>query len=202
VGISQLLVQIHITCGVISLITGAVVLSLTKGTKNHKKIGKIFVYAMMVKFPLGMPLGTYGQLALDEPANLMTAIGAMLVGTVTFSGYRLVQANAGDGIWYDKAMLGLQIFTAFLYFYLAILTVLGSDFLGLVALTNDAEQFTLFDNSFAIFTLDYILVGTAGSPANGTIFAVIASETFLCPLFLSGLLVWFSSKTGNALTGR
>ena len=187
-GIFEFLIQIHITFGLIALITGSVILALRKGSQNHKKIGRVFVVVMLGNFLLGVPLGTLGQLLVGEPANVMTVIGAMLVGTVTFSGYRLAKAKANARAWYDKVMLGIQILTAGLYSYFAALTAIGTDLLGLTSLTLEEAQFTLADNSFDIFGQSVQLISTTG----GFVFAIMISENFVTPLFLSAVLFWFS----------
>lgn len=196
-GIFELLIQMHITFGVITLVTGTLILGLRKGTLNHKKIGKVFVIAMLGNFLLGVPLGTAGQLLVGEPADIMTAVGAMFVGTLAYSGYRWAQAGATPIVWYDKAMWGVQVLTAGLYFYVALLMVAGTSLLGLTALTMAGDQATIFDNSFDLLKEDAYLVGTT----SGTVFAYIISETFVTPLFLSVLLIWFSYKDWERFQG-
>jgi hypothetical protein len=198
-GIFETLIQFHITFGLISLIAGTTILAMTKGDSNHKKIGRVFVIAMLGNFLLGVPLGSLGQLLVGEPANFMTVIGAMFVGTVTYSGYRLAKKGSEATAWQDKSMLGLQIITASAYFYVAALMVVGTSLFGLTALTlQEATQFAFTDNRFYFFEMDVALVSTTG----GTIFAVIASENFLTPLFLSAITIWFSVEDWKRIRGE
>ena len=198
-GIFEYLIQFHITFGLISLITGTLILALRKGDANHKKVGRVFVIVMLGNFLLGVPLGSLGQLLVGEPASFMTVVGALFVGTATFSGYRLAKAGVGAHMWYDKGMLGLQIFTSLGYFYLAVLMVAGGSVLGLTALTEStAEQFVFADNSFLMFELGVALVSTTG----GTVFAIIAAENFATPLFLSLVVGWFSYQDWMRIFGK
>ena len=129
-GIFKLLIQLHISFGLVSLVTGFTILALSKGTPNHKKVGRVFVGVMLGNFMLGVPLGSLGQLMVGEPASFMTVIGAIFVGAATFSGYRLAKVGAGARAWYDKAALGLQMFAAACYFYVAALMVAGRSLFG------------------------------------------------------------------------
>jgi len=197
VGIFELLIQFHISFGLISLITGSAILALTKGSRNHKMIGRVFVVVMMGNFMLGVPLGSFGQLVVGEPASVMTVVGALFVGAVTFSGYRVAKAGANAGAWYDKAMLALQLLAALLYLYVALLMIFGTSLLGLTALTMEGQQFTLLDNKFYLFEDNVQLVSTTG----GTVFAIIICENFLTPLFLSALAFWLSYQDWIRIMG-
>jgi uncharacterized membrane protein len=197
-GVFEYLIQFHISFGIIALITGTVILAMSKGTQNHKKVGRVFVAIMLGNFLLGVPLGSLGLLAVGRPAGFMTVIGALFVGCATYSGYRLAKAGVGATAWHDKAMLGLQIFTGSAYFYVAALMVVGTSLFGLTALnTQEAAQFMFSDNKFYLFETDVALVATAG----GTIFGIIVSENFVTPLFLSAITFWFSIEDWQRIRG-
>lgn len=197
-GIFEYMIQFHISFGVIALITGTIILVMRKGTRNHKRIGRVFVAIMLGNFLLGVPLGSAGLLSVGRPAGFLTVIGALFVGCGTYSAYRLVTAGMNATAWYDKAMLGLQIFTASAYLYVAALMVIGTSLFGLTALnTQEAAQFVLSDNKFYLFEIDVALVSTVG----GTIFGIIVSENFVTPLFLSAIVFWFSIEDWKRIAG-
>jgi hypothetical protein len=197
-GIFEYLIQFHISFGLISLIAGTAILAMRKGSDNHKKIGRVFVAVMLGNFLLGVPLGSLGQLLVGEPASFMTVIGALFVGCATYSGYRLAKTGGDATAWYDKGMLGLQIFTASAYFYVAALMVAGTSLFGIMALnTQEAVQFMFSDNKFYLFEIDVALVATAG----GTIFGIITSESFITPLFLSAIVFWLSIEDWKRIRG-
>ena len=100
---------------------------------------------------LAVPLGTIGRIARGLEANLLTTLGAVFVGVLTFSGFRVAQAGALTQGSIDKACLGLQVLATALCGYITLLMVTGSDLLGLQAVTYDNEQFTLSSNTFPLF---------------------------------------------------
>jgi uncharacterized membrane protein len=197
-GVFELMIQFHVSFGLMSLIAGTVILALSKGTQTHRTIGRIFVVLMLCNFLLGVPLGTIGQLMAGRPANLMTAIGAMFVGTVVFSGYRLASAGVAARAWYDKAMLAFQVFVASLYLYLVVLMILGDSLFGFSVYADfEGKPFLFGDNRYPLFAMHPVAFGTAG----GTMFAYVASESFIAPLFYVGLTAWLSRQDWSRVRG-
>jgi uncharacterized membrane protein len=196
-GVFEQFVQVHIIFGLISLISGIAILILNKGTLTHKRIGRIFVGVMLGSFLLGVPLGSLGQLTVGEPANFMTVIGAILVGGVTYSGFRLARAGVSATAWHDKAALGIIGLAGLGYFYVAALLVAGTNLFGLGAFSLTGEPFTLLDNKFNIAGQGVVLVGTSIE----SIFAVIISENFVTPLFLGSVAAWFVYQDWHRIRG-
>ena len=67
------LLPIHIIAGVLGLVSGAIALSARKGAKLHRKVGMIFVYAMMVVAITGTVMGA-----------LLFEMAAVIPGLLTF----------------------------------------------------------------------------------------------------------------------
>ena len=67
------LLPIHISAGVIGLVSGAVALYARKGAKLHRKGGIIFVYAMMIVAITGTVMGAF-----------LSEMAAVLPGALTF----------------------------------------------------------------------------------------------------------------------
>ena len=105
-GIFGFLIQTHIVLGLLTLVTASIVLVMTKGTALHKRVGLVVVIALMANFLLGVPLGTFGRMANGLEANLLTSVGAVYVGVLAFSGFRLAQAGALARGWLDKTFWG------------------------------------------------------------------------------------------------
>ena len=199
VGVFKPMIQAHISFGAIALITGLVVLISTKGSAVHKKIGLLFVAAMIGNFLLGTVLGSAGQVAGGAPPNILTFLGSFLIGTLTFSGYRLVSVRGSTARgWADKAMLAFQILTSIAYFYVALLMVVGTDLFGLMAVTPwGQEQFLFVDNSYSFTGGRFRLIQTTG----GTILAVIISENFISALLSGSFLAWFAFEDWVRIIG-
>lgn len=199
VGVFKPMIQAHISFGAIALITGLVVLVSTKGNAAHKKVGLVFVAAMLGNFLLGTVLGSAGQVAGGAPPNILTFLGSFLIGTLTFSGYRLVSVRGSTARgWADKAMLTLQILTSIAYFYVALLMVVGTDLFGLMAVTPwGQEQFLFADNSYSLTGGRFRLIQTTG----GTILAVIISENFISALLSGSFLAWFAFEDWVRIIG-
>lgn len=199
VGIFKPMIQMHISFGAIALIAGTVILASIKGSIIHKKIGIVFVAVMIGNFLLGTMLGSVGQVARGAPPNILTFLGSFLIGTLTFSGYRLVnvKGEAARG-WPDKTMLLLQIVVSAAYFYIALLMVIGTDLFGLMAVTPwNLDQFALSNNRFGLTEGRLSLIQTT----NGMILAVIISENFLAALLSGSLLAWFAFEDWARIMG-
>ena len=199
VGIFKPMIQIHISFGATALIAGMVILASTKGSVIHKKIGIVFVAVMIGNFLLGTMLGSIGQVARGTPPNILTFLGSFLIGTLTFSGYRLVnvRGEAARGLP-DKAMLLLQIVTSAVYFYVALLMVIGTDLFGLMAVTRwDLEQYVFSNNKYELMDSGFSLIQTTG----GMILAVIISENFLAALVNGSFLAWFAFEDWHRIMG-
>ena len=167
--IFEYVAQIHIVLGIIAVTTGTLILALTKGNRNHKRIGKIFVGAMMGTAILAVPFGVGSNFYNGDEANILTAFGGWVVAALTFTSYRMFETGAGNVAWYDKAMLGFTIFTAILFGYLTLLMVVGTDLFGLTVRTTSNEQFTLLANTYPLLERDVVLLSTTG----GNIFGMI-----------------------------
>ena len=199
VGVFKPMIQAHISFGAIALITGLMILVSAKGNALHKKIGLVFVAVMIGNFLLGTVLESIGQVAGGAPPNILTFLGSFLIGTLTFSGYRLVslRGSVARG-WADKAMLTLQILTCIAYFYVALLMVVGTDLFSLMAVTPwGQEQFTFADNSYSLTGGRFRLIQTAG----GTVVAVIISENFISALLSGSFLAWFAFEDWTRIMG-
>jgi hypothetical protein len=199
VGIFKPMIQIHISFGATALIAGMVILASTKGSVIHKKIGIVFVAVMIGNFLLGTMLGSIGQVARGAPPNILTFLGSFLIGTLTFSGYRLVnvRGEAARGLP-DKAMLLLQIVTSAVYFYVALLMVIGTDLFGLMAVTRwDLEQYVFSNNKYELMDSGFSLIQTTG----GMILAVIISENFSAALVNGSFLAWFAFEDWHRIMG-
>ena len=197
-GIFGFLIQTHIVLGLLTLVTASIVLVMTKGTALHKRVGLVVVIALMANFLLGVPLGTFGRMANGLEANLLTSVGAVYVGVLAFSGFRLAQAGALARGWLDKTFWGLQILTTVVYGYLALLMVMGTGFLGLKAVTYENEQLTLGNNTFPVFEAGAHLVKTT----DGQLVGMIASENFVSPLVYGLILGWFAIQDWGRISER
>ena len=197
-GIFSYLIQVHIVMGLISLLAGGIVLVMTKGTAIHKRIGLVAVTALMINFVLGVPLGTLARISSGAPANLLTAIGAVYVGVLTYSGFRLARKGAMARSWIDKAFWVVQVLTAIVYGYITVLMVTGTPLLGLIAVTVEGKPLTLALNTYPAFEASAHVVATTGGKA----FGIIASENFISPALYGLILAWFAIQDWGRISGR
>jgi uncharacterized membrane protein len=56
-----MLLKIHVVTGILGLLSGLTILFLTKGDKTHQKIGKVFLYSMLISAVTGIVLFYFRQ---------------------------------------------------------------------------------------------------------------------------------------------
>src|SRR6185436_10212699 len=76
-------VIVHITAGSVALASGYVALFATKGASLHRRIGMVFVYAMLTMCTMGLILAIAHNAApgINVPAALIT--GSMVITGLT-----------------------------------------------------------------------------------------------------------------------
>jgi uncharacterized membrane protein len=77
------LIPLHVLCGAIAIVSGIVALYARKGARMHRRVGSVFVYAMLIMSLSGavMAVGTSAA-AMNIPAGLVTAY-LVLTGLLT-----------------------------------------------------------------------------------------------------------------------
>lgn len=94
---------VHIAAGAVALLAGAVAIGTTKGGRQHRRFGRVYVVAM------GVVVGTAVPLALREANYFLLAI-AVFSGYLVFAGYRvLARKRPDDGSSLDYAGHGAMI---------------------------------------------------------------------------------------------
>ena len=128
--IEQILLIVHIACGILGLIVGAITVILKKGTKQHRLLGTSFVYGMAAACTSGGIL----SVVIHKPFLFMVAI---------FSGYSLihgvramhfVKGNAPN--LFDKAVFYMSVtaHVCFLLYGVIIFFQQGFHFIGFLSI--------------------------------------------------------------------
>ncbi len=132
----MVLLPIHITAGILGIISGFVAIFVFKGAKVHRKSGMIFVYAMLVMSTSGFVMAlVYGQ-----PVNIVAAaLTFYLVSTALLT----VRRPAAGALWMDLGAMFVALAVAMGCVY----------FFGMAALSGAA------DNADADFAPIYLVFG-------------------------------------------
>jgi uncharacterized membrane protein len=88
------MLAIHITAGLIALLTGAVALAVTKGGRVHRRFGTAFAVAMLAMASTGAVMAIYLR---PNPANMMGGILTcylVATGALTFRSAYVASARA------------------------------------------------------------------------------------------------------------
>ncbi len=101
----------HITTGIFALIIGFVILVKKKGTVVHQKLGRWFVYAVV----LVISSGTTGVLIFKR--NLFLLVITILVGYNTYSGIRNIKTKTNEFSAIDLLIMIIAIFITFYFIY-------------------------------------------------------------------------------------
>jgi len=107
----QINLIIHISCGSIGLILGAVILSIKKGNKRHVFWGRVFIFLLIAVVVTGL-LGV-----LVFARNTFLIVLTMLSGYSGYSGYRIVKMKTNSVRFLDITVALLTLFSALYFIY-------------------------------------------------------------------------------------
>ncbi len=107
----SILTVLHITSGAIGLLTGYLTILLRKGDPQHKRIGKVYIWAMLT---LGVT-GSIVAFARDIPLSMMNAL---VVCYFVLSSLSTIRNPIHSTTVYDKLLMvsAWLITSGFLYF--------------------------------------------------------------------------------------
>lgn len=148
----RLTLAAHIVSGTVGLISGFIALYVTKGASAHRRVGMVFVYAMVSMSVLGMSMAAaFGKSpAVNVPAGLLTSY--FVITSLT-----TVRPPASGARW--LLLAGLTV----------ILSVSLVDlFFGLQAVSNGGSR-------HGIPAFPFFLFGTVGLLASAGDFRVLKS---------------------------
>jgi hypothetical protein len=99
-GIVWLALAVHFAAGLVSIVAGAIALSVGKGGRLHKQSGVVFTWAMVVLGLTAAGIGTYE----NRPGQVF---GGLLAAYLVFSGMTTVKPLPGIGRRADVALMVL-----------------------------------------------------------------------------------------------
>lgn len=127
----KIILPIHILAGTIGLLLGTVILIQRKGDKQHKKLGRIFGYSMLISAFLSFAL------SIIKPNIFLFCIGILtihLVGTGWRYLYLKKLDNGQKPLIIDWFLFVFMIVFTLLFLYLGINSLLHSNFFGIAPL--------------------------------------------------------------------
>ena len=184
----QILLIIHIIGGSLSLLTGIYQLVARKGTRKHKRIGRIFYYSMLVAAIVALPM------SYIHPNYFLFLIGFFTI-YMLLTGTRLLRIRAPKDVKLIDWLLtvGISLFALF-FISIGIRNLLNGNSFGIVFIVFGAlgllfsyQDYTNFRGRSGIqnFYLTTHLQRMTGSYiASSTAFLVVNNH------FLPAVLVW------------
>lgn len=97
-GIVWLVLAIHFTAGLVSIVAGAVALSVAKGGRVHKRSGMAFTWGMLVLGITAVGIGAYE----DSPGQI---VGGFVAAYLVFTAMTTVKQLPGVGRRTDGALM-------------------------------------------------------------------------------------------------
>ena len=103
----------HVICGSLALIIGYILLIKSKGTLFHKKLGRYFVYLMVIVVITGI----FGVIIFKR--NMFLLVITILVGYNTYSGVRNIKTKINQFYFQDLLAMLLAIgIVSYFWYYL------------------------------------------------------------------------------------
>lgn len=99
-GLAWLALAVHFAAGLVSILAGAVALSVAKGGRIHRRSGLVFTSAMVVLGLTAAGIGAYE----DRPGQV---VGGLLAAYLVFSGMTTVRSLPGIGPRFHLALMVL-----------------------------------------------------------------------------------------------
>jgi uncharacterized membrane protein len=109
-GIVWLALAVHFVVGLVSIVAGAIALSVAKGGRLHKRSGLVFTAAMVVLGLTAAAIGAYEE----RPGQVL---GGLVAAYLVFSAMTTVKSLPGIGQRFDAALMVLAFALALAMLY-------------------------------------------------------------------------------------
>lgn len=147
--IIKIAIYIHAFFGTIALVSGLSSMLFQKGSKNHKKAGKMFSISMIISSVLSLPIA----LMPNHKNMFLFLIGIFTIYLVLSGNRILLFKNKSKANLMDKFISGSLFFSAFLMLIFGILRIIQNQnggvlflFFGTIALVMSIRDFKFFTN--------------------------------------------------------
>lgn len=142
-------IYIHAFFGTIALVSGLGSMLFQKGSKNHKKAGKLFSISMLISSVLSLPIAW-----MPNHENMFLFLIGIFTIYLVLSGNRiLLFKNKSQANFTDKFIVGCLFFSAILMLIFGILHLIQNQnggilflFFGTIALLMAIRDFKFFRN--------------------------------------------------------
>lgn len=185
--IIKIAIYIHAFFGTIALVSGLGSMLFQKGSKNHKKSGKLFSISMLISSGLSLPIAW-----MPNHENMFLFLIGIFTIYLVLSGNRiLLFKNKSKANFTDKLISGALFFSALLMLIFGILHLTQNQnggilflFFGIIALVMSLRDFKFFRNIDKKKILPFRIGKITG--------AYIASVTafLVAGIRLEGMLYW------------
>lgn len=142
-------IYIHAFFGTIALLSGLGSMLFQKGSKNHKKSGKMFSISMIISSVLSLPIA----LMPNHENMFLFLIGIFTIYLVLSGNRILLFKNKNKANFTDKLISGSLFFSAFLMLIFGILHIIQNQnggvlflFFGTIAVVMSIRDFKFFTN--------------------------------------------------------
>ena len=129
----KILLYTHIGAGGLSLIAGAIALSVVKGGKVHRTAGKVFFIAMLF-----VSVSAF-VIAIDKSLSFLLAI-SIFSFYMNYTGYRALKNREVKHKWFDWLPMVFSAFTVAYMFYSMNVVLLVFGALLLLFIVQDIRQ--------------------------------------------------------------
>lgn len=122
----KILLAIHIVCGGASLLLGAYILAVKKGSRRHRLFGSVYFYAMLLAAIMAL------LMSCIHPNYFLFIIG-VLTAYLLLSGRRYIHKKAGQGpSIYDWSLTVIILLFGLALILLGVYNIIGSNLFGIV----------------------------------------------------------------------
>lgn len=131
----QLLLYTHIAGGTLALLTGAVSLLTSKGSKVHRKSGLFFFYSMLAVAVSAFTI----SIVKNNPFLLAISVFSFYLN---YTGYRVLKNKSGKYQWFDWTITALTASTAlYMIFTSTVVLLVFGVLLCFILFRNASAQF-------------------------------------------------------------
>lgn len=199
----KIFIYIHAFFGGISLLSGFLSVLFTKGSKNHKRTGKLFSYGMIISSIISLPICW-----LPKHNNIFLFLIGIFTIYLVISGNRiLLFKNKEKANFIDKFISGSLFIVSLIMLIMGILSIIQNQlggilflFFGVISLLNSIGDFKFYRNidkskiiRFHIGKMSGALIASftaflvAGIRLNGIIYWIL-------PSIVGGLFIYYWIK--------
>lgn len=187
--IIKIAIYIHAFFGTIALVSGLGSMLFQKGSKNHKKSGKLFSISMLISSGLSLPIAW-----MPNHENMFLFLIGIFTIYLVLSGNRiLLFKNKSQANFTDKFIVGCLFFSAILMLIFGVFHLLQNQnggilflFFGTIALVMSIRDFKFFRNIDKKKILPFHIGKITGA------YSASVTAFLVAGIRLEGMLYWIT----------